>query len=340
MLVGGGKMGLSHLAIVNSLPDTRISCVVDRSPFIRFIYRRLGFAAVKSLENNDRVLETADAVLIASPTVSHYPLALTCVQAGLPFFVEKPLTNNYETSLDLANRPIEKGIPAIVGYVNRFNSSFARCREIIADGRLGSVTKYDNTMLGAVANKKSVTSDSWRFDTSRGGGCLLDYGPHALDLGQYLFGSYDQVTKSSLQRKYSSKADDIVDASLVHANGIRGDVLLDWSRSDVRKANNEISIDLEGARVKVTKELIEVESDVEAAELEIDRGKNIIRPTISDSNVFYYLRGEEFSRQLEYFLAAVTQTETDGYSAFSAATLHDGAEVDRIISEIQTRSSD
>ena len=92
LIVGGGKMGLSHMAILNRLLDKGAVALCDSSALSRYVFGKLGIRTFKTL---DAALASGTAwrgALVATPTSSHFPIANTLLQRGIPCFIEKPLT--------------------------------------------------------------------------------------------------------------------------------------------------------------------------------------------------------------------------------------------------------
>src|SRR4051812_7420057 len=92
-VVGFGKMGLLHASIANGLEISQLVAAADPTAGLLESLKRLK-PGLAIYENYERMLEEQplDAVFIASPTHLHAPMALACVQKGIPFLVEKPLT--------------------------------------------------------------------------------------------------------------------------------------------------------------------------------------------------------------------------------------------------------
>lgn len=83
-------------------------------------------------ETRAKVIDWADAVVIASPTSCHYEDIKDCATANKPMFVEKPLIA--EAS------PVDDdtlGLIRMVGYNLRFHSCVRRARELLGDGQIG-----------------------------------------------------------------------------------------------------------------------------------------------------------------------------------------------------------
>ena len=73
-VIGLGKMGLSHLAIINALNDFKVVAVCDSSPLVGGVVGKYG--SFKYIVNYDDVLKVPDlqAVVVATPTITHEPM--------------------------------------------------------------------------------------------------------------------------------------------------------------------------------------------------------------------------------------------------------------------------
>ncbi|HXR82316.1 MAG TPA: Gfo/Idh/MocA family oxidoreductase [Saprospiraceae bacterium] len=78
----------------------------------------------------EKLLDKIDALCIVTPTITHHELALTAIKAGKHLFIEKPLTDNPVTSLELVSRLKEKNLVGRVGHVERYNPAFVAARKI------------------------------------------------------------------------------------------------------------------------------------------------------------------------------------------------------------------
>lgn len=96
LVVGGGKMGASHLAILNRLLDSQQVALVDPSRLARFVYRTQGIRVFASLDAALAEPVHWSGAVVASPTNSHYEIAHALLERGIPCFVEKPLTLDRE----------------------------------------------------------------------------------------------------------------------------------------------------------------------------------------------------------------------------------------------------
>jgi len=186
---------------------------------------------------------------------------------------------------------------------------------------IGEVSNYLNRMTGGVILKEN--SKGWRNDYSKGGGCLFDYGPHCFDLSTYFFGTDVKVQSSVLKKVFSTAVDDIVYSTLLHNDKIVGLNYINWSDSSVRKATN--SIEIMGSKGKITASKQELSIFLTEAnhELGLEKGWNQIYVTDENTDVAYYLRGEDFSRQLMEFSSLLNGEIDEATSSFYTASVTD-----------------
>lgn len=334
LVVGGGKMGMSHLALVSRYVGKAQVALCDTKWVTRLVFRLLGYQVFASVDAALRRLERVDGLLIATPTPAHSALAKWAIAQNIPFFVEKPLTLDATQSRDLLARAAAAKVPAQMGFVLRYVASFDRLRSLVADGRLGAVRGYVAVMRGNVITRQ-LADDDWRGDFQRGGGCLNEYGPHVIDLCRFVFGPVAQIEATTYGQTYSTTADDHFSAKWRHQSGVEGRVDADWCDASKRKSVIEFQVECEYARLRVDNSAFEIEWRNDAplpaemrAELELQP-----RPP----NVGFYLRGEEFSLEIEEFLTTCLGGGFHAdptYRGGAAPDLVDGCEVDELIDAI------
>ncbi|HXV06289.1 MAG TPA: Gfo/Idh/MocA family oxidoreductase, partial [Solirubrobacterales bacterium] len=185
-IVGLGKMGLSHHALLNAHPEVEVAAVCDASSYVLGVLGK--YTGVKTYDDYDAMLAEAqlDAVVVATPSRSHVGMAKAAMERGLHVFCEKPLTLDPADSGLLAEVATERGLVTQVGYHNRFVAAFAELKRLIDAGALGAVTHVVAEAYGPVV--LAPKGGTWRSRRSSGGGCLYDYAAHPIDLVQWYLG--------------------------------------------------------------------------------------------------------------------------------------------------------
>ena len=83
--------------------------------------------------------EEVDAVVIATPVVTHYELAKQALSAGKHVFVEKPQAQSSAEAEELAALAQEQGLVLMPGYLLLYHPALQRLKEVIDGGELGDV---------------------------------------------------------------------------------------------------------------------------------------------------------------------------------------------------------
>lgn len=317
-VIGLGKMGLSHLSIANALDDFEVVAVCDNSKLVTDVLEKV--TGLKGFNDYEEVLklQDLDAVLIATPTIAHEPMIRKAVARGLHVFAEKPLTLDAAASQELAAIAAEKGLIAQVGYHNRYVGTFAEAARLVAKGALGSISHALAESYGPVVLRR--TKPTWRGKAGQGGGCLHDYAAHPINLLNWVFGAPDACLGASLTRSFSAEVEDQTHALLQFQGGVIGQLSVDWSDPSVRKMTTKLSIWGERGKLYVDRTELQLfltgKSDLPEGYRE---GWTVRHITDLTPPVSFYLRGEEYSAQLEAFGRAILGKEPQRNDFASAA---------------------
>ncbi len=118
-VVGVGALGQHHARVYASLPSAELAGIYDIDPSrAREVAQRHGCPVLERLQD---VVEKAEAVSVAVPTVDHHRVAAALLGAGKDVLVEKPITTTLDQADDLVRLAAEKGRVLQVGHVERFN---------------------------------------------------------------------------------------------------------------------------------------------------------------------------------------------------------------------------
>jgi len=98
-VIGVGHMGRLHLRKLLALPEAEVVGAVEPSPEKREALR--SEFPVKFYENTSEILFDSDAVILATPTATHFSLAKQAMAAGVDVLVEKPATETLEEAEEL-----------------------------------------------------------------------------------------------------------------------------------------------------------------------------------------------------------------------------------------------
>ena len=334
--IGFGRMGITHFSILNSHPEVRIEAVCDASATMLNILK--SYVPVKTYTNAQEMLdsEKLDFVVVSTPSDSHGALVLDAVKRNLHVFAEKPFVLSIEEGEKILTQLHEKTVVNQVGYVNRFNEVFEGVKNLLEAGTIGEIKSFSSEMYAATVLKE--TKGSWRSSKKTGGGCLYEIGSHCIDLGVYLLGKPDRVAGSIMQSVYSRDVDDIVTSTLIYNGRFAGTVHVNWSDEAYRKPTNIIRIFGSKGKIVADKHAYRIYLKKDRPDLGFHSGWNTRYVTEFAKSVRFYLRGNEFTRQLDYFVENILSGAKNNRSSFSEAMKTDIV-MDEIIRDSSALSS-
>ncbi|MFL5757811.1 MAG: Gfo/Idh/MocA family oxidoreductase, partial [Chloroflexota bacterium] len=135
-LIGAGRIGRLHAAILASLPGVDGVVVADAVPASA---QSVAEAVGGTARSIDAVLGETDAVVIAAATNAHADLLRRAVQAGRPTFIEKPLAFDLDETRDLVELVGSTDVPVQVGFQRRFDVGYVEARRMVESGELGTI---------------------------------------------------------------------------------------------------------------------------------------------------------------------------------------------------------
>ena len=142
------------------------------------------------------VLEDHDieAISVCTPNNMHSAIAIDALKAGKHVLCEKPAARTYEEALTMQEAQHQSGKILNIGVVNRFNDQVNLIRKYIQEGRLGEVYH----VYLSFRNHRSIPGLGGAFTTKAiaGGGVLIDWGVHFLDLVMYCLNDPKPLTVS------------------------------------------------------------------------------------------------------------------------------------------------
>lgn len=332
-LVGVGKMGLSHLSIIRALSGVRVVGVVESFGYLADVLSK--YTAVPTYGDLDSMLAqvTPDALVLATPSASHYDMVRAALERGIHVFCEKPLTLSSAQSADLAQRAAQAGLVTQVGYHYRYTATFAEVKHLMDDETIGPVSHTLAQAYGPVVLREA--GSTWRTKRTAGGGCLYDYAAHPLDLLQWYFGAAERASGSILQSIFSAETDDAVYSTL-HFGASNAQLSVNWSDESQRKMTTKISMWGEHGNLYADRQELQLYLRPTATPpAGYQHGWNIRYITDLAEPVEFYLRGEEYSAQLRAFVDAVTARDPHAVRSTFASAAQTDRMIDMVLADSQ-----
>lgn len=140
-----------------------------------------------------------EAVSVCTPNDVHAPITIDFLNAGKNVLCEKPAARTYEEALTMLEAQHKTGKVLNIGVVNRFNDGVRQIKKLIDAGELGEVYQ----VYVSFRSHRSIPGLGGAFTTKAiaGGGVLIDWGVHFLDIVMFCCG--DPVPKTVSAETFS-----------------------------------------------------------------------------------------------------------------------------------------
>ena len=127
-----------------------------------------------------------DAVFVLTPNFAHYTVTMDALRAGKHVMCEKPITVNYKLSCEMADEAKKQGKILNIGVCNRYHKSVELLEQMNREGKFGKIYH----VYCSFRSFRSIPGLGGAFTTKAqsGGGVLIDWGIHFLDLILYVLG--------------------------------------------------------------------------------------------------------------------------------------------------------
>lgn len=317
-IIGLGKMGISHCAILGAHPDVDLVAVCDTSSLLNEVFKK--HTRFEFFTDYKKMIDTMnlDCIVIASPTKYHADMVSYALNNNVNVFCEKPFALNAEEGKTLAKLASDLKLVNQVGYHNRFIGTFNEAKRLLDVNVLGELYHFLGESYGPVVLKEKV--GTWRSEKGQGGGCLYDYASHTIDLINFILGKPVKVRGTQLKSIYSADVEDAVYSSLTLQNGLTGQLSVNWSDDTYRKMSTQITVLGKKGKIIVDATELKIYLKEENKSFGLEKGWTTRYITELTDLVNYNLRGEEYTAQIDHFIECIKTKNINNISSFSSAT--------------------
>lgn len=196
-VVGCGRIAdAAHLPALSKMEDVRIKYACDLIPEkAEAAKEKYGCENVITDYHIALSDPEVEAVYVLTPNYAHYTVTMDALRAGKHVFCEKPITVNYPLSVEMAREAEKQGKILNIGVCNRYHESVIRLQEMNARGDFGNIYH----VVCNFRQHRCIPGLGGAFTTKSqsGGGVLIDWGIHYLDLILYILGNPNLKTVSA-----------------------------------------------------------------------------------------------------------------------------------------------
>jgi predicted dehydrogenase len=168
-VIGYGYWGPNLVRNFSQARGAQVIAVCDQRPDQRALVEKV-YPSVRTYSDIDEMLRDPDvqAVAVATPVTSHFPLAMRALQAGKHVFVEKPFTSTVAEAEQLVAEAERRQLTLMVDHTFIYTSAVRKIKELLSNGSLGELYYYDSVRvnLGLFQSDVSVLWDLAVHDLS------------------------------------------------------------------------------------------------------------------------------------------------------------------------------
>jgi predicted dehydrogenase len=185
-VVGLGQMGVNHLNNLLNIKNINLISIYDKikRKDLENKYNS------KFSENIKKVINNTDAIIIATPTTTHFKYFLECSKKIKNIFIEKPLVTDIKQFKKILQITKKKKINLKVGYIERYNPTIQLIKKILKKNK---ILNLDFIRTNNRQNKIKDTN------------IIFDIMTHDIDLALHLSGDVKRITSSGVKKRNKIK---------------------------------------------------------------------------------------------------------------------------------------
>ncbi|MEM8851450.1 MAG: inositol 2-dehydrogenase [Pseudomonadota bacterium] len=176
-ILGCGRIGQVHARSLKAMDDACVVAVADAVPEAAAAVATASGAQVRDADDI-LAADDVDAVIIGTPTDTHFDLIAGAARAGKAIFCEKPIDLSVDTIRTAADIVQQAGVPFMTGFNRRFDPNFSALRARITAGDIGPVE-----LLTLTSRDPAPPPISY---IERSGGLYRDMMIHDFDMARFL----------------------------------------------------------------------------------------------------------------------------------------------------------
>jgi predicted dehydrogenase len=215
-VIGAGAWGMNHVRTFAGLAECNLAAVSDNRPKVLEGLQRSHPSLRVYADGTELVRsEDIDAVVIATPSPAHAPLAKAALEAGKHVLVEKPMALSVADAEACVKLAARNGKVLMVGHLLLYHSAVMYLRQLIDSGELGD-PRYvycERVNLGTIRKDENA---------------LWSFAPHDLSVAAFLLGT-DVADVSARGAAYLQPGvHDVVFTNIRYRDGRMANIHVSW----------------------------------------------------------------------------------------------------------------
>ena len=194
-VVGCGYWGSKHVRVLQSVKGVGRVVAVDRDQAILDGISE-AHAHVSTMRSFDQAVDELDALVIATPPLTHAPLALAALRAGCHVMAEKPLATTSAEALELIDVADAADLVLMSGHTFEYNAAVWKLRELVQGGELGRIYHIDTARLNLGLYQGDVN-------------VIWDLAPHDVSILNFVLGAQPNRVTAWAQAHVHQRHEDV-----------------------------------------------------------------------------------------------------------------------------------
>lgn len=215
-VIGLGYWGPNLVRVLSGFRDCQVTVLCDlNAARLRDLCER--FPGVRGTRNVEEALGShdVDAVVIATPTKTHFPLAKAALERGLHVFVEKPLAVSSDECESLVEIADAYDRTLFVGHVFLYSAAVVKLKEMVTRGELGELYYISSARRNLGPVRRDVSA-------------LWDLAPHDVSIMLELMGATPVSVSCSGLAHLNHEIHDVCSLSMTFEQKRMGIVHVSW----------------------------------------------------------------------------------------------------------------
>jgi predicted dehydrogenase len=214
-LIGCGYWGPNYVRVFNEIEDSNLIYIADID--IAKLTKLTKNSSISVTKDYKEILEDdkVDAVVVSTPSNTHYEIAKNCLLKGKHVLVEKPMTVSSKESEELIKTAESKKKLLMVGHTFMFNPAVQKLKEYIKDGTLGDIYYISLVRTGLGPVRKDVNA-------------MWDLAPHDVSILNYLLDSIPSRISAIGGAYIRENIEDVVFMNLIFKNRVLANIHASW----------------------------------------------------------------------------------------------------------------
>ncbi len=214
--IGVGYWGKNLLRNFWGVADCNVVCCCDLNLSVLESVKE-NYPGVRTTQDPQSVIgdESVDAVVIATPSPTHYELARGALYAGKDVFVEKPFVLDVREGEELVGIAKQKGKVLMVGHLMEYHPSLLRLKEYVQNNELGDVHYIYSARvnLGRVRREENA---------------LWSFAPHDISMVTFLLEDEPILVSAVGQEYLQDGVEDVVFMTMHFKDRVMAHIHVSW----------------------------------------------------------------------------------------------------------------